>query len=280
MDLLGREVAKSLDHNLKGRIESLNKRGIIPKLAVMRIGNREEDISYEKGLKRKFDILGIQNEVFEYPVDIPREMFLSEVERLNNEVSIHGILIFRPLPKHIDEDEVKDTIKPSKDVDCFSGRNLAKVFAGEDNGFSPCTAQAVIEILKHYQVATKGSNIVILGRSLVIGKPAAMLLLKEDATVTICHSKSKDLPSFTRQANIIVAAIGKARFLKKDHVKEGSIVIDVGINVDEAGNLCGDADYNDLKDWASAITPVPGGVGGVTTSVLAKHVVMAAEQNT
>lgn len=280
MDLLGKEVAKSLNDNLKGRVECLNKEGIIPKLAVMRIGNREEDISYEKGLKKKFDTLGIQNEVFEYPVDIPREMFLSEVERLNKEDSIHGILIFRPLPKHIDEDEVKDTIKPSKDVDCFSGRNLAKVFAGESNGFPPCTAQGVIEILKHYQITIKGSKIVILGRSLVIGKPVAMLLLKEDATVTICHSKTKDLPSFTRQADIIVAAIGKAKFLKKDHVKEGSIVIDVGINVDDEGNLCGDADYNELKDRVSAITPVPGGVGGVTTSVLAKHVVMAAEQNT
>jgi methylenetetrahydrofolate dehydrogenase (NADP+)/methenyltetrahydrofolate cyclohydrolase len=196
---------------------------------------------------------------------------------INDNKDVHGILCFRPLPKQLDEEAIKYVISPEKDVDCFSPINSAKIMEGDKSGFPPCTPTAVVEILKHYGVELKGANVAVLGRSMVVGKPAAMLLLNENATVTICHSRTKDLAKVTSEADVLVAAVGRAKMVKENFVKEGAVVIDVGINVDENGNLCGDVDTAAVQDKVSMITPVPAGVGSVTTSILAKHVVKACK---
>ncbi len=194
-----------------------------------------------------------------------------------NDKNVHGILCFRPLPKQLDEEAIKYVIAPEKDVDSFSPINSAKVMEGDTTGFPPCTPTAVVEILKHYGVQLNGAKVAVLGRSMVVGKPAAMLLLNENATVTICHSRTKDLAKVTSEADVLVAAVGRAKMVKEDFVKEGAVVIDVGINVDAEGNLCGDVDTNGVMDKVSMITPVPAGVGSVTTSILAKHLVKACK---
>ncbi|WP_068747217.1 bifunctional 5,10-methylenetetrahydrofolate dehydrogenase/5,10-methenyltetrahydrofolate cyclohydrolase, partial [Thermovenabulum gondwanense] len=189
-----------------------------------------------------------------------------------------GILIMRPLPSHLSEDQIKYHIDPQKDVDCFSPINVAKITAGEETGFPPCTPQAVIEILNHYQIDLTGKKALILGRSMVVGRPLAMMMLKQNATVTICHTKTKNLFEETKKAEILVAAAGKAKIVKADMVGEGAVVIDVGINVDQNGKLCGDVDFEQVQHKAGMITPVPGGVGSVTSTVLVKHTIKALKQ--
>ena len=201
------------------------------------------------------------------------------MEKLNKDSSVHGILTFRPLPKGIDEEVIKNVIAPEKDVDCFSPMNTAKLMEGDKTGFPPCTPTAVVEILKHYNVPLKGAKVFVLGRSMVVGKPVSMLLLGENATVTICHSKTQDLQKVCADADVLVAGVGRARMVTADYVKEGAVVIDVGINAKpEGGGICGDVDTDDVVGKASMVTPVPAGVGSVTTSILAKHVIKACKQ--
>jgi methylenetetrahydrofolate dehydrogenase (NADP+)/methenyltetrahydrofolate cyclohydrolase len=209
--------------------------------------------------------------------NITQNDFIDELNNINNDKSIHGILVLRPLPEQLDENVIKNVIAPEKDVDCFSPVNVAKVFEGDETGFPPCTPSAVMEILRYYDIPLKGKNTVVIGRSMIVGKPAAMLLLKEHATVTICHSRTKDLPLVASGAELLVVGIGRAKMVNSNYVKDGAIVIDVGINVDEDGKLCGDVDTDDCIEKVSMITPVPRGVGSVTTSVLAKHVVKACK---
>lgn len=273
----GKPVADQISENLINEVNDLVKNNINPKLALVRVGARGDDLAYERGALKRCESIGIKTEVIELPEDINQEDYIKEINKLNDNKDVHGILCFRPLPKQLNEEIIKYVIKPEKDVDCFSPVNAAKVMEGDTSGFPPCTPTAVVEILKHYNVELSGSKVAVLGRSMVVGKPAAMLLLNENATVTICHSKTKDLAKVTSEADILVGAVGRAKMIKENFIKEGAVVIDVGINVDEEGNLCGDVDTNEALKKASMVTPVPAGVGSVTTSILAKHVVKACK---
>ena len=275
----GKPVGDALSEVLKGECEALVKDGIQPKLAILRVGAKPNDLSYEKGALKKCDTIGIKAEVTELPEGTTQEEYIEALEKLNKDSSVHGILTFRPLPKGIDEEVIKNVIAPEKDVDCFSPMNTAKLMEGDKTGFPPCTPTAVVEILKHYNVPLKGAKVVVLGRSMVVGKPVSMLLLGENATVTICHSKTQDLQKVCADADVLVAGVGRARMVTADYVKEGAVVIDVGINAKpEGGGICGDVDTDDVLSKASMVTPVPAGVGSVTTSILAKHVIKACKQ--
>ena len=275
----GKPVGDALSEVLKGECEALVKEGIQPKLAILRVGAKPNDLSYEKGALKKCETIGITTEVTELPDGTTQDQYIETLQKLNDDSSVHGILTFRPLPEGIDENVIKNIIAPEKDVDCFSPMNTAKLTEGDKTGFPPCTPTAVVEILKHYNVPLKGANVVVLGRSMVVGKPVSMLLLGENATVTICHSKTKDLPKVCADADVLVAGVGRARMVTADYVKEGAVVIDVGINAKpEGGGICGDVDTDDVVGKASMVTPVPAGVGSVTTSILAKHVIKACKQ--
>ena len=275
----GKPVGDALSEILKGECEALVKEGIQPKLAILRVGAKPNDLSYERGALKKCDTIGIVAEVTELSEDTTQEQYIEALEKLNKDSSVHGILTFRPLPKGIDEEVIKNIISPEKVVDCFSPMNTAKLMEGDKTGFPPCTPTAVVEILKHYNVPLKGANVVVLGRSMVVGKPVSMLLLGENATVTICHSKTQDLSKVCSQADVLVAGVGRARMVTSDYIKEGAVVIDVGINAKpEGGGICGDVDTDDVVEKASMVTPVPAGVGSVTTSILAKHVIKACKQ--
>ena len=220
---------------------------------------------------------GIAHEVMTLPIDISQEDFITKLKTVNDDDTVHGILLFRPLPKQIDEKVVKYVINPEKDIDCFNPINVAKVMEGDDTGFPPCTSSAAMEILKYYNIQLKGKLAVVIGRSMVVGRPLSMLLLKEDATVTICHSKTENIQEVSSKADILIAAVGKANMVTEDFIKNGAAVIDVGINVDGEGNICGDVNTDNCLEKSGVITPVPAGVGSVTTAVLAKHVVKACK---
>ena len=266
---------------IKSQVEAIlaQRTGEAPKLAIIRVGERPDDMSYERGARKKMENFGLRVQSYVFPSDIKNESFREEFEKINRDSDVAGILLLRPLPKQIDEKAIENLIDPAKDLDGISPVNIAKVFAGDTDGFAPCTAEAVIEILKANNIAISGKKVVIVGRSMVVGRPLSMLFLKENATVTICQTRTADLKAECRQADILVAAAGKARMLNGEFVGKNAVVIDVGINVDEEGNLCGDVDFDSLEGTASMATPVPGGVGAVTTAVLAKHLVLAAEKN-
>lgn len=273
----GKPVADKISENLIKEVNDLSKEGIIPKLAIVRVGARPDDLAYERGALKRCQTIGIETEVIELEENITQEEYIKAVHKLNEDEKVNGILTFRPLPKHLNEDVIKYEIDPNKDIDCFNPINISKILENDKSGYPPCTPTAVVEILKYYDVDLSGANIVVLGRSMVVGKPVSMLLLNENATVTICHSRTKNLPEITSNADILVAAVGKANMVKEEYIKDGAIVIDVGINVDDQGNLCGDVDTKNVLDKVSMITPVPGGVGSVTTSILASHVVKACK---
>lgn len=273
----GKPVADKITEDLKKEVKNLNEMGINPKLAIVRVGERADDLAYERGALKRCQNIGIETEVVELDENISQDEFIKAIHKLNEDDKVNGILTFRPLPKHLSEDEIKYEISPKKDIDCFNPINTAKIVENDKTGYPPCTPTAVIEILKHYDINLTGANIVVLGRSMVVGKPLSMLLLNENATVNICHSKTRNLPEIASQADILVAAVGRAKMVKKDYVKDGAIVIDVGVNVDDQGNLCGDVDMEDVLDKVSMITPVPGGVGAVTTSILATNIFKACK---
>jgi len=274
-----REAAKSMKAELAKTVEVLAADGKRPKLGIIRVGERPEDLSYEKGVMKSCEAVGITCEVMALPEDISNESFMEKLKAANKDGSIHGILMFRPLPKHIDENGARNLIAPEKDIDCMNPYNLAKVFEGDGSGFEPCTPAAVMEIIRYFGIRLQGERVAVIGRSMVVGKPLSMMLLKENATVTICHSKTKDIQKVVSEADIVVAALGKARAIGADYIKSGAVVIDVGVNGAPEGGICGDVDFERVKDIASQITPVPGGVGAVTTTVLLKHVVEAARRS-
>ncbi|MDK2986404.1 MAG: methylenetetrahydrofolate dehydrogenase / methenyltetrahydrofolate cyclohydrolase [Clostridia bacterium] len=277
--LTGKEVAQSIKEDLKKEIENLKEKGITPKLGIIRVGARPDDLYYEGGAKKTADSVGLEYEVFEYPEDIKQEEFEEAVNNVNERKDINGILMFSPLPKHLDEKKIRELISPEKDVDCLTMGSAAKVFVGDETGFPPCTPKAVMEMFSYYGIELKGKKAVVLGRSLVVGKPVAMLMLGEHATVTICHSRTQNLSEVCKDADILVAAVGRAKMVKANFVKPGMTVIDVGINEDpdNPGKMCGDVDYDEVEPIVEKITPVPRGVGSVTTSVLAKHTVKACK---
>ena len=215
-------------------------------------------------------------EKFLLPEDVTEDVVIDTIQKLNKAEDIHGVLIFRPLPSHLDEEKILNTLAVEKDVDGITNLSMAGIFAGKEMGYAPCTASACIRILDHYGIDCTGKKAVIVGRSLVVGKPVAMMLLKKNATITVCHTKTKNIKQEVQAADIVVAAAGSAGFIKKEHLRTGQVVIDVGINVNEEGNLCGDVAFDEAEPIVDAITPVPGGVGGVTTSILVEHVVNAA----
>ncbi|WIV10715.1 bifunctional 5,10-methylenetetrahydrofolate dehydrogenase/5,10-methenyltetrahydrofolate cyclohydrolase [Proteiniborus sp. MB09-C3] len=275
--LKGAPVAKTIKERIKSDAESLKQKGIIPTLGIIRMGNRADDISYEKGVIKNCESVGIQARVFKVPADTPMDEFVELLKKVNEDDNIHGILMFRPLPDHIDYEIIKNIIDPRKDVDCMNPINLEKVFEGELDGFVPCTPKAVVEILKHYNVPLVGASVAIINRSMVVGRPLSMMFLGESSTVTICHSKTKNLPEVTANADIVVAAVGKAKMLGKEYLSQNSIVIDVGINDAGEGKICGDVDYDNVAENVKAITPVPGGVGSVTSAILLSHVIIACK---
>lgn len=274
----GAPVAAALSERVAARVEALNAKGVSPTLAILRVGERPEDLSYERGAMKRCEKVGVTVRQFLLPEDASQEELLAVIEQINSDATIHGCLMFRPLPRHMDEEAACRALSPAKDVDGITDGSLAGVFAGSGPGFPPCTAQACLELLDYYGRDLKGKRAVVVGRSLVIGKPAAMLLLGRNATVTMCHTRTADLPGTCRQAEVLIVAAGKAGVVGAEHVSPGQVVIDVGINVNKEGNLVGDADFAAVEPVVDAITPVPGGVGAVTTSVLASHVVEAAER--
>lgn len=272
--LKGLPVANAINEKLMEQVKSIE--GPLPHLAIIRVGERPDDCSYERGAVKKMDKVGVRCTTYTFDADIDNEAFQAEFDKINENPDIDGILMLRPLPKQLDEKQIENKIDPRKDLDGISPLNLAKVYAGDESGYAPCTAEAVIEMLDYAGIDIKGKRVTVVGRSLVIGKPVSMLLMKRNATVTVCHTKTVDMAGTCKNAEILVAAAGSARMIKKEYVADGAVVIDVGINVDDEGNLCGDVDFDAISDIAAAATPVPGGVGSVTTSVLAKHLVKAA----
>lgn len=275
--LLGTTVAKDKTEQLREKVEELHKQGIKPKLVMMRVGDKADDLAYQRSALSRMEKVNILSEVQEFPNDVTEEVFLRQLEENNQNDEVHGILIFLPLPKHLDLKKVKECISPDKDIDAISPVNIARLMNAEEC-FVPCTPKAVMELLSYYNIPLQGKHVVVIGRSMVVGKPVSMLLLNENATVTMTHSKTTNLQELTKRADIIVCALGKSKFLTEEYVSPHSIVIDVGINVDETGALTGDADTEQILPIVKAITPVPRGVGSVTTVMLAKQVIESAER--
>jgi tetrahydrofolate dehydrogenase/cyclohydrolase, NAD(P)-binding domain protein len=277
MLLKGKPVADAITEKLRLEVEKLSKKGIVPTLAILRVGKREDDLSYERGAMKRCAQVGIEVKQVVLDGDIDNEQFLKKLEELNQDDGVDGILMFRPLPKQLNEEAATRLLAVEKDIDGNTQGSLAGIYANTGDGFAPCTAEAVMAILNYYGIEMAGKKAVVIGRSLVIGRPVAMLLMHKQATVTICHSRSKKIDKISRKADILVAAAGQMQSIDRNYIKEGQIVIDVGIHWDEkAQKLCGDVVTNDVEEVVAAVTPVPGGVGAVTTSILAKHVLEAA----
>jgi len=262
------------------RAANLTAAGAPPVLAVVRVGERPDDEAYERGAVKRCESVGIKCARYLFDAGIANDDFLAAFKQINADPSVHGILVMSPLPAGIDREAVQATIDPIKDVDCMSPVNIAKLFAGDLSGHAPCTPSAVMEILRYYEIPLSGSRVTLVGRSLVVGKPLSMLLLAANATVTICHTRTADLTAECRRADVLIAAAGKARMIGAECVKPGAAVIDVGINVSVDGSLCGDVDFDAVKETAGCVTPVPGGVGGVTAAILAANTLSAAERLT
>lgn len=276
--LKGVAVANALTGALITRAEALKSNNIIPTLAILRVGERPDDLSYETGAMKRCARIGIRVRHFLLEADCTREALLNTIRQINNDPSIHGCLIFRPLPDRAMEEAACALLAPEKDVDCMTAGALAAVFTGKGPGYPPCTARACMELLDHYNIPLEGKRVTVVGRSLVIGRPVSMMLQARNATVTMCHSKTVNLAETCRSAEILVVAAGHAGVVDSRFAAPGQVVIDVGINLDEEGRLRGDVDFDGVEPIAEAITPVPGGVGSVTTAVLAMHVIEAAEK--
>ena len=274
--LKGSEAAARIKKEVQEMVEGLG--GHVPTAAIVRVGERPDDLSYERNVMKKIASFGMEARSFAFPESISEVEFQAEFQKINDDPSIDGILLFCPLPRHMNGRTFEELIRPEKDLDGISLVNRARIFAGEKDGFAPCTAEAVIEILKTYQIPMEGKRAVVVGRSLVVGKPAAMMLDRENATVTICNSRTQNLPALCKEADVVVVAMGKRGFIGADCLREGQTVVDVGIHVGDDGKLCGDVRFAEAEPVVEAITPVPGGVGTVTTSVLVGHVVEAAEK--
>ena len=274
LELRGKKVSDGIKEYVSKELETLS---FVPKLAIVRVGENPDDMSYERGATKKLKSFGLDVASYVFPQDISDEDIKKAFKDINENDEVTGILLLRPLPRTINEKDIENMIDSKKDLDGISPINIAKVFAGDTSGFSPCTAEAVIEVLKAYDIELTGKRVTVVGRSMVVGKPVSMLLLKENATVTMTHTRTVDLKKTCSDAEIVIAAAGRAKMLNSDYCGQDAVMIDVGINVDENGKLCGDVDYSTLDGKASAATPVPGGVGTVTTAVLAKHLIQAAK---
>lgn len=277
--LKGKAVADAMKEELTKRVEALKAKGLTPKLGIVRAGGRPDDLYYEKGATKTLGTIGVEVEVFAFPEDVDQATFEKGMTDVANNKEINGILMFSPLPKQLDEPKIRSLIPVEKDVDCMTQAGAGKVFSDDVSGFPPCTPTACMDLLKFYNVPLSGKKAVVLGRSMVVGKPVAMLLLRENATVTICHSRTDNLPAVCADADILIAAVGRAKMVDEKYVKAGQIVVDVGINEDpdNPGKYCGDVNTDAVDGIVEQISPVPGGVGSVTTIVLCKHTIMGCE---
>ena len=274
--LTGKEVSSAAKERVAEGVKTLAQSGVTPTLAILRVGERPDDLSYERSAIKVAATLGIEVRSIVLPASATQEQIEVAIDGINDDASIHGCLMFRPLPKGIDETALCNRLDTRKDMDGIGLSSLVGIFAGTGQGYAPCTAQACIEICDYYNVPVQGKRVVVVGRSLVIGKPVSMLFLQRNATVTICHSRSENLAEITREADVVVCATGRAKAYNARYFSAGQTVIDVGINVDDQGNLCGDVDFDSVEPLVAAITPVPRGVGSVTTALLMEHVVKAA----
>ncbi len=276
--LKGAPVAEAINERTAKEVELLREKGIEPTLCILRVGERPDDLSYERTAEKRAQKVGVNVVKKLLPVDCTQEEFDSVLDEINNDNAIHGILMFRPLPSQLDNEKARKMLNPAKDIDGCTDGSLAGVFTNSDVGFAPCTAQAAVEILKHYNVPIEGKKVCVMGRSLVIGRPVAMLLMHENATVVNCHTRTVEPELIAKEADILIAAVGRLNSIDKSYVNENQVIIDVGINWDERINkISGDVDFDEVEPLVKAITPVPGGVGTVTTSVLISNVVKAAK---
>ena len=277
--LKGKDVAAALNAKSAQKAAALKEKGIIPVLAILRVGEKGDDISYEKGAMKRCSAAGVEVKNVVLPEDVSQEEFYQTIDDLNHDPSVHGILMFRPLPKYLDNEKARNAIAPEKDIDGCSDGSLAGVFTGNGRGFAPCTAEAAIAILEYYGIDITGKNAVIIGRSLVVGRPLAMMLMAKNATVTVCHTRIQNMAEITRKADIVISCMGRIEILDSTFFSPGQTVIDVGITwSNEKQKVCGDCLFEEVEPVVKAITPVPGGVGAVTTSLLVKHVIEAAEK--
>ena len=275
----GKEVADALTEKLKTQVEALRAAGVIPTLCIFRVGERPDDLAYERGATKRAQLAGVEVRNVILPSDVDQETFDRKLKEVNEDPAIHGILLFRPLPGHLDNERARQMLNPAKDVDGCTDLSLAGVFTNTKTGFPPCTAQAAMEILHHFGVGISGKKAAVIGRSLVIGRPVARMLMHENATVVNCHTRTIDVPSITREADILIAASGQLHSVTREYTNPDQVVIDVGINWDEEiGGISGDVAFDDVEPYVRAITPVPGGVGSVTSTVLISHVVEAAKK--
>lgn len=280
--LKGAPVAAALNEKITEDVARLREKGIVPTLAILRVGERDDDLSYERGAMKRCASVGVEVKNVVLPADVDSATFFDTLDSINNDRNVHGILMFRPLPKHLDGEKARQMLSPAKDVDGCTDGSLAGVFTNTELGFAPCTAQAAMEILDYYNIDCTGKNAAVIGRSLVVGRPAAMMLMHRNATVTICHTRTTGMAEITRKADILIVCAGQMETIGAEYLREGQVVVDVGIGWNEAkGKLCGDVKFEEAEaalGETGAITPVPGGVGAVTTSVLVSHVVEAAKK--
>ncbi|MDO5138338.1 MAG: bifunctional 5,10-methylenetetrahydrofolate dehydrogenase/5,10-methenyltetrahydrofolate cyclohydrolase [Oscillospiraceae bacterium] len=277
--LKGAPVASAINEKMKETVATLREQSIVPTLAIVRVGERPDDLSYERGAMKRCASVGVEVRNVVFPEDVSKEEFYDGIDKLNKDDSVHGILVFRPVPKHLDNDRVRNAIVPEKDVDGCTDGSLAGVFTNTELGFTPCTAQAVMEVLSYYDIDCTGKEAAVIGRSLVVGRPLAMLLMHKNATVTVCHTRTKDVAKHTKEADILVVCSGQMESFGEEYVRPGQTVLDVGISWnEEKQKLCGDVKFDEVSPIVDAITPVPGGIGSVTTSVLVSHVVESAKR--
>ncbi|MBR0451384.1 MAG: bifunctional 5,10-methylenetetrahydrofolate dehydrogenase/5,10-methenyltetrahydrofolate cyclohydrolase [Oscillospiraceae bacterium] len=277
--LKGAPVASAINEKMKETVAILREQSIVPTLAIVRVGERPDDLSYERGAMKRCASVGVEVRNVVFPEDVSKEEFYDGIDKLNKDDSVHGILVFRPVPKHLDNDRVRNAIVPEKDVDGCTDGSLAGVFTNTELGFTPCTAQAVMEVLSYYDIDCTGKEAAVIGRSLVVGRPLAMLLMHKNATVTVCHTRTKDVAKHTKEADILVVCSGQMESFGEEYVRPGQTVLDVGISWnEEKQKLCGDVKFDEVSPIVDAITPVPGGIGSVTTSVLVSHVVESAKR--
>ncbi len=275
--LSGKEAAQHLTEALAERVRVLRKKGVEPCLAVIRVGEKDDDLAYERGLLKRAEKIGIIVKKYIFEEDAKDAELAAAIEEINADTGIHGALMLRPLPPHMNEDMLRNMLAPQKDVDGITDISMAGVFSGDGKGYPPCTAKACIKMLEHYHVEVSGKRAVVVGRSQVVGRPLAMLLLKKNATVTICHTRTQNMAELCREADIVIACAGAMKLLTKEFFSAGQTVLDVGIHMGEDGKMCGDVDFEAAEQIVEAISPVPGGVGAITTAVLMEHVLDAAD---
>ena len=273
----GKEIAQAVRQEIRQEVEDLKAKGFVPGLAVILVGDNPASQTYVRNKEKTCLDLGMHSVLIKKPATLSQEELIENINELNQDDSIHGILVQLPLPNHIDEKAIIEAISPDKDVDGFHPINIGRMMTGQ-RAFLPCTPYGVMVMLQHINYDLEGKHVVVVGRSNIVGKPQAQLMLNANATVTICHSKTKDLAYYTKQADVIVAAVGKRNTITADHIKEGAVIIDVGMNRNDEGKLCGDVDYEGVLEKASYVTPVPGGVGPMTITMLMKNTVQSAQK--